>query len=114
MTVTAVSREAPGGICPSLLASEEFTTSQREQVLDRDAVLLGQPLGDQRAVTCLGVALDTEQRCGPAARQRRNDRREVGAVEDFGGVAAGVLGGELAARALADPLAVILGILELA
>jgi hypothetical protein len=83
-------------------------------VLDRDAVLLGQPLGDQRAVAGLRVALDTEQRCGPAARQRRDDRREVGAVEDLGGVAAGVLGSEFAARALADPAAVILGVLELA
>jgi len=83
-------------------------------VLDRDAVLLGQPLGDQRAVACLMVALDTEQRCGPTTRQRRHDRREVGAVEDLGGVAAGVLGCELAARALADPEAAILGVLELA
>nr|WP_328816735.1 epoxide hydrolase N-terminal domain-containing protein [Nonomuraea cypriaca] len=82
------------------------------EVLDRDVVLLGQPPGDQRAVAGLGVAFDTEQRRGPTARQLRHDRREVGAVEDLGGVAAGVLGGEFAARALADPLAVILGVLE--
>jgi hypothetical protein len=81
-------------------------------VLDRDAVPLGQPLGDQRAVAGLRVALDTEQRRGPTARQRRHDRREVSAVEDLGGVAAGILGCELATRALADPLAVILGVLE--
>jgi hypothetical protein len=83
-------------------------------VLDRDAVLLGQPLGDQRAVAGLRVALDTEQRCGPIARQCRDNRCEVGAVEDLGGVAAGVLGSDLAARALAGPAAVILGVLELA
>jgi hypothetical protein len=65
-------------------------------------------------VASLWVALDTEQRCGPAARQRRHDRREVGAVEDLGGVAAAVLGSEFAARALADPLTDILGVLELA
>jgi len=43
-------------------------------------------------------------------------RREGGEVRggDPGGVAAGVLGSELAARALADPAAVILGVLELA
>ncbi|MEN8651404.1 hypothetical protein ABCR94_12345 [Streptomyces sp. 21So2-11] len=33
-------------------------------------------------------------------------------VQAWGGVAAGVLGSEFAARALADPLAVILGVLE--
>jgi hypothetical protein len=81
-------------------------------VLDRDAVPLGKPLGDQGAVAGLRVALDAEQRRGPAALQRRDDRREVGGVEDLGGVAAGVLGGELAARALADPSTVILGVLE--
>ena len=83
-------------------------------MLDRDVVLLGQPLGDQRAVASLWVALDTEQRCGPAGRQRRQNRREVGAVEDLGGVAAGVLGGGVAARALADPVAVLFGVLEVA
>ena len=90
------------------------SSSGRAQMLGSDVVLLGQPLGDQRAVARLCVALDTEQRCGPAARQRRQNRREVGAVEDLGGVAAGVLGGEFAARALADPVAVIFGVLELA
>lgn len=88
--------------------------SQRAQMLDHDAALLGQPLADQRAVAGLRVALDTEQRCGPTGRQRRHDQREVGVVEDFGGVAAGVLGSEFAARALADPEAVILSVLELA
>jgi hypothetical protein len=53
-------------------------------------------------VAGLGVALDPEQR-RTAARQHRRDRREVGAIQDLGGEAAGVLGGELAARALADP-----------
>lgn len=42
------------------------------------------------------------------------DIHEVGAVEDFGRIATGVLGSELTARALADPLARILGVLELA
>ena len=42
--------------------------SPRAQVLERDAVLLGQSLGDQRAVAGLWVALDAEQRCGSAAR----------------------------------------------
>ncbi len=50
----------------------------------------------------------------PPVDAAEDDRREVGAVEDLDGVAAGVLGGELAARALADPAAVILGVLELA
>ena len=81
-------------------------------MLDRDAVLLGQPLGDQRAVTGRSVALDTEQRCGPTTRQHRHDRCEIGAVEDLGGVTAGVLGRELEARALADPEAVVLGVLQ--
>jgi hypothetical protein len=87
--------------------------SSRVQVLDRDVVLLGQPLGDQRAVTCLWIAFDAEQRCGSAPRQRRHDRCKVGAVEDVGGVTPGVLGSEFAARALADALAVILCVLKL-
>ncbi len=69
--------------------------------------------GDQRAVARSSVALDTEQHRGPTTRQRRHDRREISAVEDLGDIAAGVLGGELAARAFSDPLAVILGVLKL-
>jgi hypothetical protein len=83
-------------------------------VLDRDVVLCGQPLGNQEAVARLGVALDAEQRDRRAALQRRHQQGEVDAVEDFDGVASGVLGGEFAARTLADPLAVVLGVLELA
>ncbi len=62
----------------------------------------------------LRVAFDTEQRCDPSARQYRHDRREIGVVEDLGGVAASVLGSEFAARVLADALAGILGVLKLA
>ena len=35
-------------------------------MFDRDVVLLDHALGDQRAVAGFGVALDTEQRCGPS------------------------------------------------
>jgi len=35
-------------------------------MLDDEAVLLDHSLGDQRAMTRLGVALDTEQRDGSA------------------------------------------------
>jgi len=38
----------------------------RAQMLDDEAVLLDHSLGDQRAMTRLGVALDTEQRDGSA------------------------------------------------
>lgn len=62
----------------------------------------------------LRVALDAQQGCEPMAWQPHYERREVGAVEDFGRIATGVLGGEFTARALANPLARILGILELA
>ncbi len=98
----------------AVVKSRQTHASQGPQMLNCDAVLIGQPLGDQRAVAGLWVALDTEQRCGPTNRQCRHDRREVDTVEDLGGVAAGVLDSEFAARSLADPAAVILGVLELA
>ncbi len=56
-----------GGVAQS---GEVGAGSQGAQVLDGDAVPLGQPLGDQRAVAGLGVALDTEQRRGAKTRQR--------------------------------------------
>ena len=43
--------------------------SPRAQMLDGHLVLLDHSLRNQRTVTRLWVALDTEQRCGPDARQ---------------------------------------------
>lgn len=49
---------------------EDVPAPKRAQVLDSDGVLLGQPLGDQRAVAGFGVALDTE-RCSRPWRGSR-------------------------------------------
>src|SRR4051812_71270 len=67
----------------------------RTQVDDPKAVLLGEPLGDQRAVTGLGVAFDAEERRD--ARQLGDQRIEVGRLEDLVQVALAVLGRELGA-----------------
>lgn len=82
-------------------------------MFDGDGVPHGQPLGDERTVAGLRVTLHAQQRRGCADRQRRHDRGEIGSGEDLGGIAAGVLGGEFPTRTLADPLAFILGVLEL-
>src|SRR5690606_12157593 len=75
-------------------------------------MLLGQATCDQRAMAGLRIPLDTEERYDPTTRQRRHDRREIHTVEDLGGVAAAVLGRKLTARASADPLPVVLGVLK--
>lgn len=78
-------------------------------MLDWHPIPLGQPLRDQRAVARLRVALDAEQRRRTLVWQRRHERREVGPIQDFGGIALRVRGGQFLARAFADPLPVILG-----
>ena len=82
--------------------------------LDRETVVVGQTSGDEGAVAGLGVALDAEERGEAFGGQRRDEGREVDAVEDLGRVATDVLGRELDARALADAEAGVLGVLELA
>lgn len=66
-------------------------------------VALGEPLRDQRAVTGRGVSLDTHERRGMIAQERRHQRGEVDPVEDLRQVAFAVLGCQDLARALADP-----------
>ena len=72
------------------------------QVLDREAVVVGQTGGDERAVAGLGVALDAEQRGEACGGQRRDEGGEVDAVEDLGGVATDVLGREYLALTPVD------------
>ena len=69
---------------------------------DRQAVTLREPLGDQRAMTGLGIGLDAEQRRGGLGGQLGDERIEVGVVEDLVDVALAVFGVEHGARALAD------------
>ena len=77
---------------------------------DLDAVLGRQACRDQRPVTCLRVALDAQER----RRKRRDDRPEVGSVEDLCRVAALVVGRQAHSRALAHARARVLGVLQLA
>lgn len=65
-------------------------------------------------MTGLRVAFHAEQRRSPAARERRDDRRQVGTVEDLVRVPADVPVGQLTSRAFADSLAVVFGVLEVA
>jgi hypothetical protein len=71
-----------------------FESGGRVDVLDREAVLAHQALGDQRAVAGLGVALYAEQGGAAAFRRELGDRREVGTIEDLPFVAARELWGE--------------------
>ena len=83
-------------------------------MLDPGPVIGGEPVGDQRPVAGLGVALDAEQRRDRVVREAGGELVQIGGVEDLGDVAARVLGRELDPGALADPAAVVLGVLELA
>src|SRR4051812_22541901 len=88
--------------------------SLRAQVLHRHAELVGEPRGDQRAVAGLGVALDAQERRCAARREARDEGIEIGLVEDLARVARHVTRRELGARALANALARVLGVLETA
>jgi hypothetical protein len=80
-------------------------------MLDRATVVVGQAGGDRGAVAGLGVTLDAQERGDAVGRQGRGERGEVGTVEDFGGVAADVLGRERDAT-LADADTGVLGVPE--
>src|SRR3954468_11083808 len=67
-----------------------YARELRAEVRDRDAVLRLDPLGNQRPVARLGVALDAEERRRRPV-ERLGDGLEVGDVEDLGGVAMAVL-----------------------
>ena len=86
----------------------------RADVVDGEPVDGLEALGDQGPVARLGVALDAEEAGGPGGRQEGDDLVEVGPIEDLRDVALAVGGGERDARALADPLAVVVGVLDLA
>lgn len=75
---------------------------------------VGQPLGDKRAMAGSRAAFDAEQRGDAVAWQRRYDGSDIHTLEYLGGVAANIFGGEVLPRALADALAIVLGVLELA
>ncbi len=83
-------------------------------MLDADAVVACEPLGDERAVARRRVALDAEERRDALGRQRGRDGVEVGAVEDLPRVALDVRVREPRARSLALAGAVVLRVLELA
>ena len=78
------------------------------------AILGRQPLGDERAVARLGIALDTEQRGRRIGGHLGDDRREVDMIEDLPEVAVPILRRQLAPGALADTEAVVLGVLHVA
>src|SRR5690348_8940023 len=83
-----------------------------EEMYDLEAVRLGELLRDERAVACLRVAFDAEERGRANVRQPRHDGAEICLAEDFPPVALGVLRRELAARPLADAAAFVLRVLE--
>src|SRR5215210_9424368 len=82
------------------------------EVHDLHAVLLGEPLRDERAVARLRVALDAEERRRPVGRQLFDQRAEVGAVEHLVQVPLAVLRRELGARALAATEPLVLAVLH--
>ena len=77
-------------------------------------ILRRQPLGDERAVARLGIALDAEERRRRVDGHLGDDRREVDMIEDLPDVAVPILGRELDPRALADAEAVVLPVLHVA
>ncbi|MBP2436059.1 hypothetical protein JOF34_000645 [Microbacterium amylolyticum] len=78
-----------------------------------DAEALNEPLGDEGTVTRFGVAFDAQQRGIAGGGEVGEHRREIGVAQNLCGVAASVVRGQCAARALADALTVVLGVLEL-
>ena len=74
----------------------------------------GQPVGDQRAVAGRRGRLDAHQRTQAVHGQPPDEGLERDEVEDLLGVDADILGGEPDAGALADALAVVLAVLEVA
>jgi hypothetical protein len=90
-----------------------FMARSRTEVNDRGAELFRNPLGDQRPVAGLGIALDAQERGRTGIREPGDERREVDLAEDLAQIALAVLGRELDARALPDAQPVVLPVLEL-
>src|SRR4051794_13693898 len=79
---------------------------------DRDAVLAREPIGYERAVARLGVALHAEEGARALRGKGSGHVAQVGSVQDLGRVALHVGRRELAPGALSDTLAVVLGVLQ--
>ena len=79
----------------------------------REVELRLQTLCDERAVAGLGIRLDAHEHSCLVDRHRLDDRPEGDPAENLPEVSLTVLGGELDARALADPDPVVLPVLEL-
>src|SRR5436190_7835697 len=100
--------------CSRRSATARSRCCSSPDVTDREAVLRRESLRDERAVARLRVALDAEQGGRAVGRQLLGEGAEVDVVEDLAGVALDVGRRELDARALADAVAVVLGVLEVA